>query len=325
MNFFNFLTENSAKAYINSREGETKLGESIKYVSSFEDLENLSEKYVIFGIPEDIGVRANLGQPGTSKTWEPFLKAFLNIQHNQFNDNNCIVLGSLDTEVLLDKATQIQEASQLGSLVSEIDLMVTHLVEKIISLDKIPIIIGGGHNNSYGNIMGTAKALDKKIHVINIDAHTDLRKTNYRHSGNGFSYAKQEEYLDRYAIVGLHQNYTPQYIFDLMDNDKSISYSLFEEYLHLTTIDQLIKFKKATDFVKNSFGFELDCDAIQDFDSSARTPSGFSVNEIRSFINLAKKQHVHYLHICEADASRNPLIAKALSYFVSDFIRTENN
>lgn len=323
MNFFNFLTENSAKAYINSREGETKLGESISYISSFDELENNSAKYVIFGIPEDIGIRANLGKPGAASTWEPFLKAFLNIQHNAYNGNDCVVLGHIKTEHLQQKATNIEDPRELGEMLPEIDDMLSQVVQKIVSAGKVPIIIGGGHNNSYGNIKGCSKALDKSINVLNIDAHTDLRTTNFRHSGNGFSYAKKEEFLNYYAMVGIHQNYTPRYIFDMMNDDKTISYSLLEEYLHLTTIEKLIRFKKAIDFVKNEFALELDCDAIQDFESSAMTPSGFSINEIRSFINLAKKQHVHYLHICEADAGKNPLVAKALSYFVSDFIRPQ--
>ncbi|MGO1585700.1 formimidoylglutamase [Mesonia sp.] len=323
MNFFNFLTENSAKAYINSRDGETKLGESINYVSSFKELENTAAHYVIFGIPEDIGIRANLGKPGASNTWEPFLKAFLNIQYNAYNGNDCVVLGHIKTDDFLQKAMNIEDPRTLGEMLPEIDDMLSQVVEKIVSLKKIPIIIGGGHNNSYGNIKGCSKALEQSINVLNIDAHTDLRTPNYRHSGNGFSYAKKEGFLEYYAMVGIHQNYTPRYIFDMINDDKTMSYSLFEDYLHLTTIDKLIKFKRAIDFAKNKFALELDCDAIQDFDSSAMTPSGFTTNEVRSFINLAKKQHVHYLHICEADAGKNPLIAKALSYFVSDFIRPE--
>ncbi|MDT0294955.1 formimidoylglutamase [Mesonia ostreae] len=325
MIFFNFLTENSAKAYINSREGETKLGESINYISSFEELEHTAAKYVIFGVPEDIGIRANQGKPGASSTWEPFLKAFLNIQHNSYNANNCVVLGNIKTEELQQKAEHVEDPKLLGEMLPEIDDMLSEVVQKIVSLQKVPIIIGGGHNNSYGNIKGCSKALEKPIDVLNIDAHTDLRTTNFRHSGNGFSYAKKEGFLNHYALVGIHQNYTPRYIFDMMNEDKTISYSLFEEYLHLTTIDKLIRFKKAINFVRDKFALELDCDAIQDFNSSAMTPSGFSINEIRSFINLAKKQQVYYLHICEADASKNPMIAKALSYFVSDFIRPETN
>jgi formiminoglutamase len=43
----------------------------------------------------------------------------------------------------------------------------------IIKLGKIPIIIGGGHNNAYGNIKGSALAKGK-LNAINFDAHSIL-------------------------------------------------------------------------------------------------------------------------------------------------------
>ncbi|SHI79738.1 formiminoglutamase [Mesonia phycicola] len=324
MKNFNFYSTEKVTNFISYREGETKFGEALTFLRNFEELEKSDAKYVIFGIPEDIGVRGNFGKPGTAKAWDAFLKSFCNIQVNKYNNpEQCIILGEIDCSSYNEAALNTTSKSELGEIVEKIDLQVATVVEKIVSLGKIPIIIGGGHNNAYGNIKGTSTALKKAIHVLNLDAHTDLRKTDYRHSGNGFKYAKKEEYLDKYAIVGLHKNYTPQYIFEEMDSDKHINYSFLEEFLHLTTIQKLIKFQKATDFVKNQFGLEVDCDSIKNFDSSAITPSGFSVNEVRSFIKLSKKQKVLYLHLCEASPENNPTIGKALSYFVSDFIREE--
>jgi formiminoglutamase len=40
--------------------------------------------YILFGIPENIGVKANWGTGGTSSAWPSFLEAFLNIQSNDF-------------------------------------------------------------------------------------------------------------------------------------------------------------------------------------------------------------------------------------------------
>jgi formiminoglutamase len=321
---FDFYTKESISHFITQRKGETKFGEQLQFCSSFEDLENHESNYVIFGIPEDIGVRGNFGKPGTAKAWNAFLNAFLNIQINKYNSpENCLILGELNCASFMKSSMGTHTKIELGEIVQQIDEQVSIVVEKIINANKIPVIIGGGHNNAYGNIKGTFKALNDSINVLNVDAHTDLRATDYRHSGNGFRYAKEEKFLNRYALVGIHKNYTPQYIFDYMDDEKHISYSFLEEYLHLTTIEKLIKFKRATDFVKNRFGLEIDCDSISNFDSSAMTPSGFTINEIRSFIKLSKKQEVLYLHLCEASPEENPMIGKALSYFVSDFIREE--
>ncbi len=324
MEGFDFYNKDRINNFINHRKGETKFGEALKFVSTFEELEASEAKYVIFGVPEDIGVRGNHGKPGTAKAWNAFLNSFVNIQVNRYNQpENCLILGEINCSSFMKASLGTYTKIELGEIVQQIDAQVAMVVKTVISQNKIPVIIGGGHNNAYGNIKGASQALERPIHVLNVDAHTDLREADYRHSGNGFRYAKEEEYLDRYAMVGIHQNYTPQYIFDYMDADKHIKYSSLEDYLHLTTIEKLIKFKKATDFVRNKFGLEIDCDCMKNFDSSAMTPSGFNVNEIRSFIKLSKKQEVLYLHLCEASPENNPMIGKSLSYFVSDFIREE--
>lgn len=324
-----FLSGSVKRSFLNTRSGETKFGRLLETVSSLDELENSQADYVIFGVPEDVGIRANFGKTGTATTWNSFLFSFLNIQSNKFNNpNNCVVLGYINCDALMSEAKRMKKEAwdvegNLGGLVQEIDDSVTKLVKRIVSMGKIPIIIGGGHNNAYGNIKGTSLALKKPINVLNIDAHTDLRKTDYRHSGNGFSYAKKEGYLGRYSMFGIHRNYTPQYIFDCYEKDDSIQIRLFEDLLGGGMSHQLQEFHKETEFLEEVYGLEIDCDVIQDFPSSAMTPSGFSINSIRSFIKLASKQKIHYLHISEAVARDNPQIGKTLSYFVSDFIQQE--
>jgi formiminoglutamase len=198
-------------------------------------------------------------------------------------------------------------------------------VNKIISAGKIPIIIGGGHNNAYGNIKGASEALKKPVNILNIDAHTDLRKTDYRHSGNGFSYARKEKFLGKYRIFGLHQNYTPEYIFTDMNQSANDGYRLFEHLILMPSQKIVQSFREELEFVSHdNFGLELDCDAIKGFPSSAQTPSGFAINMIRNFIRIAsEEEHIKYLHICEASPTEDTenKVGKALSYFITDFIR----
>lgn len=321
MEHFDFFNPQRALQYTHHREGETKLGENLTFVSSFDQLHKSAQRYVIFGIPEDIGVRANWGKPGTAQAWDGFLKAFLNVQLNEYNTtDHFLILGNVRTDVWMEEA-EGKTPAELGKIVEEIDDTVEKVVENIVRAQKVPIIIGGGHNNAYGNICGTSFAFEKPISVINIDAHTDLRQVDFRHSGNGFTKALQEGHLDKYIVVGLHRNYTPQYIFDRIRENKNLSFMLLNDFLHLSTIDKLIKFKKATDFVKNRFGLEIDCDAIENFNSSAQSPTGFSINDIRSFIKIAKKQEVLYLHLCESIMDDPQMTGKALAFFVTDFIR----
>ena len=314
---------------ISTRTGEIKFGENLQFVKNLEDLEKSSAKYVLLGIREDIGVRANYGKPGAANAWKSVLKSLVNIQINRFNNpENIILLGELDCEELMIKASNIDEAdpnyhTKLGDLVKQVDQLLADLIQTIISKGKIPIIIGGGHNNAYGNIKGAAKALENPINVLNIDAHTDLRQLEHRHSGNGFSYAIEGQYLRKYAVFGLHKNYTPEYIFKEMDFSENMNYYLLEDLLKLP--EEINKrFQQCQQTIDHSsFALELDCDAIAGFPSSAKSPSGFSVDQIRNFIqSIAGNNNCCYFHICEAaphDENAGQ-VGKAISYFISDFL-----
>ncbi len=313
---------------ISKRKGETKIGEQLQYCFSLDDIEKNDARYVIFGITEDFGVRANYGRRGTSKAWSAFLQTFVNIQENEYNKGqNILLLGHIS--VTPDDITYTTPKEALGDVVHRIDKKVAFIVKTIVTAGKIPIIIGGGHNNAYGNITGVSQAINASINVINIDAHTDLRHVDYRHSGNGFSYALSLDdpalsTLDKYAVFGLHKNYTPQYIYDLLHLHKDrLRYDFLEDlWLESSLINQ---FKNSLDFVSQQpFGLELDCDAIANFPSSAKSPSGFDINSVRQFIAIAATQKsCSYFHICEAAPTRKKSnqVGKAISYFVTDFIR----
>src|SRR5690606_35168641 len=119
-------------------------------------------------------------------------------------------------------------ASKVRSFVEIIDKDVTNLVSSIVKAGKTPIIIGGGHNNAYGNIKGCSLAKNEKINVVNFDAHSDFRAEEGRHSGNGFSYAFAEGFLKNYFIFGLHENYTSDTLFKTIKKIKSIKYNTYE-------------------------------------------------------------------------------------------------
>lgn len=324
---FVLFDEKTRERFLNRRGGETKLGEQLTLIPSLGKVSQSAARYVLFGVPEDIGIRANYGKPGARETWEAFLKAFLNIQINQYNKaGQCAVLGHVDcknhsreAETILKNKPNPQE--ELGKLVEEIDTIVATVVRSIITAGKIPIIIGGGHNNSYGNIKGASLALEKPINVLNIDAHTDLRRTDYRHSGNGFSYARKEGYLQNYTLFGIHKNYTPQYIFDEYKESKEVKIRFYEEVMAGSLARQQQELQQSIQDLEGEFGLELDTDAIAGFHSSAQTPSGFSIAGIRHFIRFLKHQKILYFHIAEAADTGDGQIGKALSYFVSDFVR----
>lgn len=330
------FSKKNISEFINTRKGETRLGQCVQTITSnnniTEEIKNATAKYVIIGVPEDIGVKMNYGNGGAHTAFIPALKALLNTQQNQFNDGKeILILGYLD---FLDDVLNFNPSDREkgDSLVKKIDDELSKWIEVIISSNKIPIIIGGGHNNAFGNIKGTSKAKNEKINVINLDAHTDLRKLEERHSGNGFSYALKNGYLERYFMFGLHENYTPQYIFDLIHSDINIEYTLFEEIEVFKSTSFNTELNRANNFVnQKSFGIEIDLDCVQNFPSSAMTPSGFTPQQTRNFVyTLAKNTNATYLHICEGaptvmnEATVINQVGKFISYLITDFIKGKN-
>ena len=326
---FHYFTSKKLSKHLKPRDGETKFGEKLKIVNSEEELKKHSGKFVVFGIEEDIGIQGNLGKPGARKTWGSFLDAFVNIQQNRFNSvDNILLLGQLsgvgyreEAQGILDEGVDLSK--KLDPFVRKIDDEVTEIIEKIVGFGKVPIIIGGGHNNAFGILRGVSKAKNAAINCLNIDAHTDLRQTDFRHSGNGFSFARQENHLQKYAMMGVHKNYTPEYIFQEMDGTSDISCSFYEDLIGKTAVEKAGEFLKLAHQLDSDFGLELDCDGIANFPSSAQSPTGFSFEEIRLFLKESKQFNPHYVYICEAAAMDKPQVGKALSYLVSDFIRNE--
>ncbi|SRX55234.1 formimidoylglutamase [Aequorivita sp. CIP111184] len=332
MGFLKIYSEKDVSSFIKKRAGETKFGEKVNFVETLEDLKNHPAKYVLLGIPEDIGVRANYGNPGTSKAWEAALGSLLNIQNNHLtNAENVILLGEIDCETQMKQAATIPKeeahyAEELGELVTQIDHKVSAVIKIIIEAGKFPIIIGGGHNNSYGNLKGTSEALQKPTNCINFDAHTDFRSLEHRHSGNGFSYAFVDGFLSKYFIFGLHRNYTSQAVFNSMEkNSHRVKFNLFEDI----SVKQKLSFsdalKDAENFCCNeNFGIELDMDAIEMMGSSAISPSGFTLTEARKFVSyFSKNKNANYLHICEGSPSAELFpnqVGKAIAYLVSDML-----
>lgn len=341
MQHFIFYKKENYLAFTKTRKGETKLGEKIQAINNDkkwqEELKKSSSSFVIIGIPEDIGVKANLGVGGTQTAWQSFLQSFFNTQHNQFLDGESILLlGEFDFSTYQNQIEN-KPVEYLRDIVSEIDIHVADVIQQIVSCNKIPIIIGGGHNNAYPNIKGAALGLHEsvkiktaKINCINLDAHADFRALEGRHSGNGFSYAMHDNYLAKYGILGLHENYMSQSMFKNIKKNKNIQTHFFEDIVVREKISFKTSLEKIIQFTKDTYtGLEVDLDAIENTLSSATTPSGFTTTQARQFIHqTATKCKVVYLHICEgASVLDNGLSSsttgKLISYLVSDFVKAK--
>lgn len=336
------FTMNDLAKITNHRSGEIKFGEKMITVPKGTDpisfLESCEAKYVLLGIPEDIGIRANYGRPGAASAWDSAIKSIANIQHNRFcKGSQLIVLGQVNVSEEMKEVEHldfhdVDDRSKLSQLVERIDKDVSHIIFNIIKAGKTPIIIGGGHNNSYGNIKGAALAKGKSINAINFDAHSDFRILEGRHSGNGFSYAYEEGFLKKYFVFGLHENYTSKSVLDIIKKTEDrVRYNTYDSLKIRKEKEFKQEMNNALAFIETDFfGIEIDLDAIPNIASSAMTLSGFSVEELRQFISFfGKNKNATYIHICEGapdldEEKNNHLIGKLIGYLVTDFIKSNN-
>lgn len=339
MKYLKRLTHSELSIILNPRPIEVKFGEQISLLSNstsiYDQLLNLDVDYVIFGIKEAVGVFANCGNQGAELAWDAALKVLVNIQANsETHANNVLILGCLEFDEFQEKIDSLDQSNKKDlkkarKLVGKIDAAVTFLVHQIVSARKIPIVIGGGHNNAYGNIKGTALAKKKPIAAINFDAHHDFRAEEGRHSGNGFSYAFAEGFLKRYFIFGMHENYVSEIILNTLKKLKNIQYNTFEAIAIRKPLDLQSEMNAALEHLGTGFfGLEMDCDAIKNTPSSAMTPSGFTAEQARQFVHFfGSCKNVGYLHICEAAPTKDTetQVGKLIAYLISDFIRAHNH
>ena len=177
--------------------------------------------FCVSGIAEDIGVRANGGMGGAHTAPLPALQALLNVQEGPLLSGKDIALAG----ILECTFNAPEKPEDLRKAVEEIDQVVATLIEKFVSAGKIPIVVGGGHNNAFGLLAGSATALIKPLCAINMDAHSDFRRAEGRHSGNGFRYAFEKGYLKRYAPFGLHRNYNSESILEQLEHNTADFFS----------------------------------------------------------------------------------------------------
>lgn len=348
MNHFKFYTKKDILSLTRVRKFETKLGERIQYISADgewpEVLQQSPAKYVLLGIPEDIGVKANEGNAGADTCWHPFLNSFLNIQSNDFlSGEELLLLGNFDFGDLkfLIESNAYNENEKLNAYrhaVNIIDEEVEQMTKTITAAGKIPLVIGGGHNNAYPIIKGAAKGIHKnkstalaQINCINLDAHADYRTMEGRHSGNSFRYAEEDGYLGKYAVIGLHENYLQQNVYLDMYNNPFIQFCTYEDIFLHERKNFIQAISQATGFTEDTYtGIELDLDSIENVLSSACTPCGISTLQARQYLNfVATDSKVAYLHICEGacqlgDGQKDDSTGKLISYLLSDFIKANN-
>ena len=327
------------------RRFETKIGEMLQLAHDAgnidQSLQQSKAKFVLVGVPEDIGVMANDGTGGTNTVWKQFMEAFLNVQSNDFFEGtDVMLLGHFDfseiNALIESNAYSYEEKTEAyRHAVNSIDDAVEQVVKLITSYKKIPIVIGGGHNNAYGCLKGAAKGWHKagilplaQLNAVNLDAQSDYGPAEGRHSANAFRYAEDDGYLEKYCVIGLHENYLPQNSWLDIVNNPFLDFVTYEDIFLHGKQSFLQAVQHAIDFTSGTLcGVELDMSSIQDMLTSFQPAAGVSPLHARQYVHLMATQgQPAYLHIAEGAAQlhngrTSHTTGKMISYLVSDFIK----
>ena len=348
MTHLNFANLDLVTSLLSVREGETKIGQQLLIPNthdldiSLQELKIQGAKFVLLGIPEDIGPRANLGRSGSDQGWSAFLSRFLNLQQNSFiRGEEIALLGHIETQDLQDASAaldimQSTDLNKIRHLVAQLDDRVSHVISAIISHELMPIVIGGGHNNAYGIMKGVSQAKNQPIAAINLDPHTDFRALEGRHSGNGFSYAAKENYLGFYFSLGMHE----------LKNSKANITHLNQHHFPFVSYQQIYVRREvsleqalhdATCYLNDShapIGIELDVDAISFMPASAYTNVGVSISDAQFYVHtMAQLQRSCYLHLAEGAPKQHPAglvsgmsdVGQGYAALVSSFIQSKQD
>lgn len=97
-------------------------------------------------------------------------------------------------------------------------------VRTVLDTGGLPVVLGGGHEVAYGSGSGMARATaadGRRLGVLNLDAHFDLRAAGVSTSGTPFrqllTEARAADRSLRYAVAGISEANNTRALFDAAD------------------------------------------------------------------------------------------------------------
>jgi formiminoglutamase len=304
-NNFQFVQKNEVlrNSGVKSRKGEYR---NIDFL----DQNTSGSRFVILGISEWIGPFANYGRPGADKAFEAFAAFFLPIPNlSQSFD----LLGNI--AFIGDFPQDIEKASLM---VEELDAFVEFVLTQWVEPHQVPIVIGGGHNNALP-LLRWARSQRNATQCLNLDAHFDCRNPSRRHSGNSFSTAILEGTITAYSVLGIDPYAMNQYIREFVA-EHQVNFVPLTDYFQGKCFKEDFLNHVSWDF---PIGLDIDLDCIENMPSSAQSPSGLTLNQVREALLCLEKRPIAYIHLCEGaptNAAEDRMLGKALSFLVLDFI-----
>jgi len=249
--------------------------EVVRNVDS-EKLEMVNRRHFsLVGFESDEGVRRNQGRVGASKAPNKIRSFLSNISYSS-NHKNVIDIGNVTC---------------VDNNMEEAQVNLSEKVEKLLNNNYTPIILGGGHETFYGHYLGARKSVgeNKKIGMINLDAHFDLRKDNVPSSGTMFNQILAKGNKDDYLCIGLQELSNTSELF-LNAKELDVKYILETDLFPLEkTFKKIDTFAREQDF----FIYTICSDVINQSSApgvSAPAPFGLEPSVVRKITHHVIKQ-----------------------------------
>jgi formiminoglutamase len=191
---------------------EETLGQSAHSLLSIEKEDFLEEKIVILGVPDERGILLNQGNLGAKEGPGAFRKAFYTLYDQPFTD-------SLGAKII--DAGNVALGDDISSTHEKLANAVAYFFSKKV---QTVVVVGGGHDFSYGSYKGCQQGINGIIPIINFDAHLDLRPVVGGQINSGTPFSRIIEHFPNSidhgrAILelGIQQNRNPASLFDFAD------------------------------------------------------------------------------------------------------------
>ena len=168
---------------------------------------NLNSSFALLGFVCDEGVRRNQGRTGAAKGPAALRTALANLAYFR-------------RDTPYDAGDVLCEEDQLEMAQTTL----AHRISQILQFNGNPIILGGGHEMAWGSFLGLAQFLEaqafkRRIGIINLDAHFDLRNPQPQpSSGSPFRqiahWCEEHQQPFHYMTIGINPSVNTQALFD---------------------------------------------------------------------------------------------------------------
>ncbi|MFC4714219.1 formimidoylglutamase [Planococcus dechangensis] len=169
-----------------------------------EELADRKQAFTIVGFECDEGVRRNEGRLGAKHAPDELRKALAALPYHFEKYQKLIDTGNI-----------ICEDGRLESAQRELG----NHIENLLKRSTTPIILGGGHETLYGHYLGARQFIgaDKKLGLINIDAHFDMREADAPSSGTMFRQILETDINAGYLVLGIQSFGNTKALFNKAD------------------------------------------------------------------------------------------------------------